>query len=334
MAGGSGRPRRARAAKGDDEGRESLGAAFTSARPDLEATEGLGEALRAALDAARAAWPGVDLSAEAFVRFVAAKLPAGEPPERSLADLHASDLYLACACAEGAPWALAELDRVCLPLIGRASARLGASPEQVLDVRQRVRQRLLAPRPDQGDGPTSARIAGYSGRGPLRAWLRVVAVREAVIFLRQGRNEIAVENDALARELEPDAGPELVYFKRLYREEFKTAFAEAIAKLSDRERTLLRQHALDGLSIDRLAALYQVHRATAARWVEAARRAALEHTRLHFKQRLRLGPDELDSVMRLLQSQFDITLAPLLREHAPPPPAPNGEPPPPGGKRR
>jgi RNA polymerase sigma-70 factor, ECF subfamily len=76
----------------------------------------------------------------------------------------------------------------------------------------------------------------------------------------------------------------------------------------------LRQHALDGLSIDRLAALHKVHRATAARWVEAARTAALEHTRLALGRRLRVGPDELESVMRLVRSQLDITLPALLRQ--------------------
>jgi RNA polymerase sigma-70 factor (ECF subfamily) len=314
------------------EGDGALRDRFARARPELGVPADFGAALGGAFAAARAAWPGVDVPAEAFVLFFAAKVPAGGAAERALVELCTADLYLACACVRGDARAIARLDELVTSVSDRAAARLGASPERALEVRQRVRERVLMPRADPGGGPPAPRLASFSGRGSLRAWLKVVAVREAVVLLRRGRDEVAVENEALAGKLEPAAGPEVGYFKQFYREEFKAAFAEALGALSDRERTLLRQHALDGLSIDRLAALYRVHRATAARWVEAARRAALAHTRASLTRRLSLAPEEVDSVMRLVRSRFDVTLAPLLRENdgdgrAPDaPPAPGGPP--------
>lgn len=309
MVAGSSPPTGARGAGDDD----ALLTYFAAARPDLDATAELGAALRAALDAARAAWPDLDVTAETFALFVAAKLPAGEPAAAAaVAALHAADLYLACACARGDARALAHFESLCAPVVGWVAARLGASAEQRDDLAQVVRRQLLAPRAPPGGGPSSPRVGDYGGRGALSAWVRVVAMREGVDLLRHSGRERLAEDDELARRLEPDAGPELAYGKRLYRAEFGAAFAEALAALTKGERTLLRQHALDGMSVDRLAAFYGVHRSTAARRVEAVRRLVLEHTRRALARRLRLAPDELESVMRLIQSRLDVTLSPLL----------------------
>ncbi|HEU4410222.1 MAG TPA: sigma-70 family RNA polymerase sigma factor [Polyangiaceae bacterium] len=293
----------------------TLCAHFQAARPDLTTSAELGAALRSMIEAARAAWPDVELSDEAFVRFVASKLPVVTEVEESLRALHTADLYLACGCARGEARALARFELACGPPIERALDRLRVPTQQRVEIRQQVRQRLLAPRPNlEGGAPLPPRIADFSGRGSLGSWVRVVAAREAVERVRRQGREQPTEDDELARRLEPDAGPELVHLKQLYRDEFKAAFAEAIAALPKRDRALLRQHALDGLSIDRLAALYDIHRATAARRVEAARRAVFEQTRLSLGRRLRVSAEELDSVMRLIRSRLDVTLGPLLRD--------------------
>src|SRR5262249_41683920 len=76
------------------------------------------------------------------------------------------------------------------------------------------------------------------------------------------------------------------YFKRVYRREFELAFREAVQSLSDRERILVRQHFLDGVSVNDLGRLYRVHRATAGRWLERARDALLAATRARLMARL------------------------------------------------
>jgi len=76
---------------------------------------------------------------------------------------------------------------------------------------------------------------------------------------------------------------------------------------------LLHQHALDGLSIDKLAAFYRVHRATTARWLDAARQAVLDGTRRELVSRLQLSVNELDSIMRMIGSRLDVSLPELLR---------------------
>ncbi|MDC0675193.1 transcriptional regulator [Nannocystis radixulma] len=292
---------------------DALAAELAAARPDLHVTPGLGHALADAVAAAERTWPGLSLPARRFVAALAARLAADRPVEAALAELCVDDLYLACACVDGDPKALAGFDRLLVPIVERAAARRGATASQQTDLQQIVRERLLMPRPSAAD-ESHARLAEYSGRGNLRAWIRVVATRETLRLLGRPQREVSGDDDAIAALMPADAGPEVEHFKRHYREAFKQAFREAVAALTDRERVLLRQHALDGLSIDRLAEFYGVHRSTTARWIDGARRSVLEHTRRALGRRLHVPVSELDSIMRLIDSRLDITLPTLLRE--------------------
>jgi RNA polymerase sigma-70 factor (ECF subfamily) len=107
--------------------------------------------------------------------------------------------------------------------------------------------------------------------------------------------------------------PELAYMKAAYRATFKEVFQEALDSLLPRERLLLKQQLVDGLSIDELGALNQVHRATAARWVAGAREKLLGRTRRTFMMRARISSDECESIMRLVRSQLDVSLQRRLR---------------------
>jgi RNA polymerase sigma-70 factor (ECF subfamily) len=246
---------------------------------------------------ARARWPGITGGAERFVEAV------------SDADLETDDLYLACACADGDAAAIAAFDTYCGPALDRVVASVGATPAQRADLVQAVRERLLVA-PAGGGAP---RIASYSGRGTLISWARVVATRVAKDQLPKARREPAAEDDEIANLIASDDDPEIGYLKRLYRHEFKLAFEAALAELSDRERLVLRQHTLDGLSLDELAKIHDIHRATAARWIERAREALQHATQQQLVDRLQLSGRELASIIRLISSQLDVSLHRLLR---------------------
>lgn len=266
-------------------------------------------ALEAAFAAAREAWPELAVPFEAFAEHVARAVP--EPDASRIAQLRAGDLYLALACARGEPAAIAAFDRELTGVIERAAASAGATPAEVAELVQIVRVRLLVAK--TAEAPA---IATFSGRSSLAGWVKVVAAREAARLLARDRRQEPLEDDALAGELAAGDDPELDHLKRTYREEFRAAFAAAVDALTDRERLLLCQHTLDGLGIDALAKLYGIHRATAARWVAAARQAVVDGTRAQLTARLRVAPDELDSILRLIRSQLDVSLPPALRERA------------------
>ena len=90
----------------------------------------------------------------------------------------------------------------------------------------------------------------------------------------------------------------------------------SLESLTARERTLLKQQIVDGLTIDDLALLYRVHRATCARWLQSAREQLLSRTRRAFMSRARINSEECESIMRLVRSQLDVSLHRQLKEGA------------------
>ena len=253
--------------------------------------------LQALYAAARAAWPAIELAPDVYVRHVAER--SDTLPDAAAA----ADLYLACACARGDAAALEAFSSQYLRSLAPALRRFDPSPAFADDVSQALRETLLVAR---GNAP--ARIAEFRGRGSLAAWVRIAATRAA---LRMRGRERPVLGEAGVEAMAPDLPADVAYLKRRYRPEFEAALRAALAALSDRGRTLLRLHYVEGLSIDKLGAVHGVHRATAARWLAAARRELLEGTRKRARERLGLGRTEMLSLMRAVASQLDISLRQL-----------------------
>lgn len=285
-----------------------LGQGVTQSRPSSYPSSHDGELMHGIWRAARAAWPAVDLQPDVFAAYLCTRVPAGVEPELALRQMQTVDLYLACACARGDARAIAALDQHYLSVVDQKLTRMtGMDADIVDDVKQRLRCRLLL----ADAGPPG--ILEFSGRGQLRGWLRVLAVREALAIKRGALRETPTEDKLLERALLQAADPELEYFKRLYRSEFANAIAEAISRLSAREQVLLRQSIVDRLTIDELAALYRVHRATAARWVVQAQRALSGQTQAILTDKLRLQPAELRSLLGFIRSGLHVSLRLLFR---------------------
>jgi len=250
----------------------------------------------------RAAWPAVDLDLATF-----SALAAGEIGEDPIDDARASDLYLAIACQAGNAQAILAFDQHYLSRLAPVLIRRGLDSARAADVVQAVRM---------------PKIAQYDGRGSLAAWLQVASVRIAISAERKHGREIAVDDlDAIATA----ASPELDLARLRFNREFESAFRAAFEALTPRERNLLRHQLIDRLGIDRIAALYGIHRATAARWIAHAREALLVSVRRAIQDRLRLDTAELESLFRQLRSKIEISLQWLLtpapRCTAPGPPA-------------
>ena len=223
---------------------------------------------------------------------------------RSLDPSLPPDLELAAACVAGDQSAIAAVDAALPALVRPVLARVGVAEADTDEVVQRVRIALLAPGADGTIG-----LAGYSGRGALRAYIRAVATKLALKKRqREDRGSDPVD-DLLAG---GDDSPELLLLKARCRGEVRAAFGAALATLGDRERTLLRQHYLDGLSVDVLGRLHRVHRATAARWLTSARADLLRGMRRHFQATLGMDCRDLDSAIALVQSQLDLSMSRLL----------------------
>ncbi|MCA9719614.1 MAG: sigma-70 family RNA polymerase sigma factor, partial [Myxococcales bacterium] len=207
----------------------------------------------------------------------------------------------------GDPLALGHLEREFLRPLLATLARVPACQDESarVEVVQRLRERLLLRDPQRARAPG---ILAYAGRGPLSAWLRVVAVREALGLQRRHRRERPTEADQLDALHDAAAGPELALLKQRSREAFREAFHDAVASLTPSERTLLRHYYLHGMGIDPLARILQIHRATVARRLARLRDTLLERTRERLRVTLGMQPEEFASVVRLIASRFDASV--------------------------
>lgn len=223
------------------------------------------------------------------------------------AALHSDDLEWARGLAAGERDALARYEDELVPMIRTQLRKRGHTDDQIEDIQQTLRARLLV---GDGDGPA---VASYEGRGKLRSWVLVAALREAVRMREKGAREPAVDDDALIaiadRGDQSSDAPE----KARYREAFKAAFRTALANLGPKERNLLRLHVLDELSVDEIAGLHGVHRATAARWVEAARDSVSLATKRELARALGIDPFEASELMDWVKSRIELSLSGLAK---------------------
>jgi len=256
-------------------------------------------------EAGRAAWPHVTLARDTFGAHVAA---IAAPDERGHFALRAGDLYLACAAGHGDGPAIEAVEHTCIAKVAPALARIITASE-IDDVRQIVRQRLFI-----GSRDGRPRLLDYAGRGELRAWVRASAIRTAFEHLRKSRRERAHEATLMFGLPGRVEDPALDQLRRRFQDDFRAAFQAALAALDARQRTLLRQHFLDGLTTEELGRLYRIHRATAFRWLRDARAALLKRVRAGLIDRLGIGGDELNSLLRMIDSQFEISAQRILAE--------------------
>jgi RNA polymerase sigma-70 factor, ECF subfamily len=280
-----------------------------AARADLDG------ALDRCLDEARQAWPRIPLPGESFAAHLAGRiseLSEQEDGQVELAELRTSDLYLACACAAGDDAAIAAFDRTYFGEVDAAAALVRVGADVAADAKQTLRRLLFV-----SEGERRAALASFRGQADLRGWLRVAAVRELVRLSARGKRESQLDDDTLIDALSPALDPELGYIRELYRKETSAAFVAALRGLPSRERSLLRYQLVEGLTLEEIASLLGVSRATVIRRLADARRAVVERTRAELAERLGADAPEVESVIRLVRSRLDVSLETALMSDQP-----------------
>ena len=250
--------------------------------------------------AGRAAHPAIALSDDAIAALLAARVR--DDPAARLDGLHDADVFLAAALAAGDAAALRVFEAELVPQIDVALRRLRLPGGTADEVKQALRVELLAA---GGDG----KIADYAGVGELAAWLRVSATRKALKLARRAAREDALDDLLLEHWPAATPDPERDHIRARYTAELKRAIADAFAALTVRQRNLLRHHVLDELTIDDLARMYRAHRATCARWLADARAVLARGTRERLVAALGLPRAELDSLLRFLDSDIELSIS-------------------------
>lgn len=240
-----------------------------------------------------AAFPGVTVEPKPFSRFLARLNP-------SAATL--PDVYLAFACSQGEPQALRHFDQLLKSRVPAAVSSVDASRSFCDDITQTLRARMLV-------GPPPA-IASYQGKGSLAGWVLVAATRLAIDIVRERRrwvNDGASELELLENLVAP-GDTEREVLRARHGEALREAIRAAFDSISSRERAVLKFHVLDGASIDTIARVYSIHRATAARWIQGVNATLRERTLARLACVLALGKSEASSLLHTMFSEADVSL--------------------------
>jgi RNA polymerase sigma-70 factor (ECF subfamily) len=278
--------------------------------PDARSRFADTEALAASLDALRttacAAYPDIAVDAGTFVSELARRLGAAATPAQ-LARVRADHVHLAIACVAGDDKAVRRCEGDFLDEVDACAHRARATRDQADEVRATLRRILFVSEPDR-----PAALREFSGRGDLRSYIRVIAMRELVRVVNKGRREVPIDDESFLDKLSPGSHPAVGFLRETYRADVDAAIRAALVGLSDDARALLRYSLMDGWTVDRIGALYGVSRSTAARRVGEARAALGDAIRAQLSTRLAISVDEVDSVVRMVQSRVDLSLERLL----------------------
>lgn len=243
---------------------------------------------------------------------VRARWPQGPEPDATFAALVAAgaaqprieDLYLAWWCQRGDVAAIAAFEAAFEDEVRATTARFRELPAD--ELRQHLRIKLFV-----GTTRSAPKIRDYAGNGPLKSWLRTMAVRAFIDLVRSNR----------VHRHEPELDEaDLLGFSPAHdtaiRSELaaavKSAFAAAVARLTPRQRVFLRHVYVDHHTLDQIAARYKIHRTTVARTLAAAREQLIAETRAGLIAAIGIDPPELSSVVRELDSHIDLSLSRIL----------------------
>jgi RNA polymerase sigma-70 factor, ECF subfamily len=221
--------------------------------------------------------------------------------------LHAEDVYLASACAEDVADAIAIFMREHAAAVEGFVRTVERRPDAAKDIAQEILCDVLVGRP-----PVAPRLAAYSGRGPLRAWLRMIAVRRSYNDIRDHGSHRAIEDRVYREAVNASLDPDVSYLKRKYETDFAAAFTDAFQALAPASRTLLRLHYGEALGLAAIGALNGWSKPTASRRIAEAREALFTGACALLEERLSLHGSELGSLLRVMRSQLEVSLSGLI----------------------
>lgn len=294
-----------------------LSAALLLTLPSCGATASaaLEAPLREGIKQAQERWPSLTLPAQRYLTHLGALLADGdaaasaEALQQELDKRCLVDLYLACACADGAEAAVAVFSREYLARVPQLIGRLNLSHAQVEDVQSTLAERLLV-------GPSGGmpRIASYQGQGNLLTFVRVTALRLGLNLLR---GPLEVQNDeedeVPAEQLVPPSAETTLLLRR-YRDEFQAAVRTAFQGLDRDRRSMLQLYYIDRLNTRDIARMFQVHPSVASRRVAEARAHIGQEVRRLLRERLRIDDAQLQSLYQAMRSQLNLSICSALQE--------------------
>ena len=249
------------------------------------------------------AHPTIGVGVDDVLRFIGNSGGRAATTIEELGKLRLADLKLATGCHLGVGAALAIVESELIPQVRAALARLDKTGgDQTDEALQVAREKLFV----------RMKVASYQGRGAFGGFIEVTATREALMLIRGRQREVGLEDSHFLSLAQVESDPVLEYVRNNYRSAVETAFASALESLEVRDRALLRYAFVHGLSSAQIGVIYNVHKATAFRWLRAARARLLEQLRSELASSLSIETEDVESAIRLIRSRVELTLERVL----------------------
>jgi len=263
-------------------------------------------AIEALFERACAALPQLEVERSVFEPYARRALAAAAANE-----VHADDLYLACACAQGDSGAIALFENRYAEVLRRIAQRAQSAGVNREDLLQQVRVRLFV-----GSGAErSPSIASYVGTGPLGGWVRVVAARMATELMQRDARvrPSSIAPDETWAQIAGTDDLELASMRSEMRKSFQNALETAARTISSEDRALLRQYYVHKIGVDGIGKLLGVHRSNASRAVARARNHFMREVKQMIGEQLGLSDSSLNSAFGLMRSDFALHLGSVLQ---------------------
>lgn len=224
-------------------------------------------------------------------------------------EVRSLDLYLVKGCLRGSKDAPKHLLTRHRATIDAALRRLRMPADRADEVRSTFYEILFV-----GEAGTPA-LQRYGGRGSLDGWLRVTVSRSGHRLLRKTeRLELRPPNESF---MEVWHDPERDALTRECKGAFREAMTRVIASIAEGDRAALQDHYVGRLSIDALAQVWSVHRATAARRLARLRWRLREQVLQDLETTMGVTPSSALRMVRIAQSQLESALGLLEDDSGP-----------------
>lgn len=223
-------------------------------------------------------------------------------------EVRSLDLYLVMGCLRGSTVAPKHLLTRHRATIDAALRRLRMPADRADEVRSTFYEILFV-----GEAGTPA-LQRYGGHGSLDGWLRVTVSRSAHRLLRKTeRLELRPPESFMEVWHEPERDA----LTRECKGAFREAMTRVIASVAEGDRAALQDHYVRGLSIDALAQVWGVHRATAARRLARLRWRLREQVLEDLETTMGVTPSSALRMVRVAQSQLESSLGLLEDDSGP-----------------
>jgi len=286
--------------------------------------------VRQAFERCQARYPTVDLPFEAFAARVDEVLGGSDAPESGswawlslFGRMRHEDLFLALACARGNRVAWEYLVDEYLPILRLSARRACGGGQEADDLAQEILTELLGEssarsqelaHPDTAGSPPAGKLAGFSGRGSLAGWLRVIVAHAAIDRARKRRKQISLDQ-MLEVGVDPTAEPDAQLAHRSSEQldsRWSTVISgllrDEIEGLPAKDRLMLSLYYVQEVPLKAIGRHFGVHEATASRWLERLRRDMRRRIERECRKKHGLGREEVRHLWQWAAQHGDFSL--------------------------